>query len=149
MEMNRITVKKDGVYISSRESEHGAFQSHKDERLTKIYREGGQKALDQKIFELSYTLLVELKGDHPSIRRYKDTFRCPEGKEIFAEYKSMWESSYNCLTEENKCSCWKESRTPGATAFLAKMYEYEQRVFKQLAEICPPVKDRVQKEKCR
>lgn len=49
--VNRITVKKDGVYLSSRDSEEKQqYRSHISESLTKVFMEGGQRALDQKIF---------------------------------------------------------------------------------------------------
>lgn len=72
MQINRITVKKDGVYISARDPEEpGAFRSRLSEKLTKAYREGGQRWLDQKIFELDDSMQIELRGATPVLNDIK------------------------------------------------------------------------------
>ena len=45
--VNRITVKKDGVYLSSRDSEEKQqYRSHISESLTKVFMEAGIRPED-------------------------------------------------------------------------------------------------------
>ena len=49
MQINRITVKKDGVYISARDPEEpGPFRSCLSEKLTKAYREDAREGWIRK-----------------------------------------------------------------------------------------------------
>ncbi len=143
MQINRITVKKDGVYISARDPEEpGAFRSRLSEKLTKAYREGGQRGLDQKIFELDDSMQIELRGDHPSIKRYKDTLHSSEAKEIFADYGRKMEELNKNMSKQDMRDYWFGPQTPATIAYFNKHWEYKQILYKQLSEICPPVKQR-------
>ena len=141
--INRITVKKDGVYISARDPEEPrAFRSRLSEKLTKAYREGGQRGLDQKIFDLEDSMQIELRGDHPSIRRYKDTLHSSEAKEIFEEYRLKIEELNKDMSDKDMRDYWFGPQTPKTIAYFNKHWEHKQTLYQQLAEICPPVKQR-------
>lgn len=139
--VNRITVKKNRIYVSSRDSEEPeAYRSHYSEALTKIYEEGGQRALDQKIFEMLNRMEIEMRGTHASVRRYEEAADSPEGMEIRETYRVNWEACYDRLSEKDKRDRWTGRLTPGLKEFYAKHEEYEQIMYRQLAELCPPVK---------
>ncbi len=150
--VNRITVKKDGVYVSSKDSEEpGPYHSHISEVLTEVYEDGGQRALDQKVFELLNTMKIEMRGNHASVRRYEEAAKSPEGMEIREAYRVSWEACYDQLSEEGKKARWFGPVTQEVKEFYAKHEEYEQTMYRQLAELCPPVRkkarDEVQKRK--
>ena len=74
--INRITVKKDGVYFSHKEnndSEH--YYSSKINGATKAYEEGGRKGLDEYVLKYigvgQEGFYGQLRGNHPSIERLK------------------------------------------------------------------------------
>lgn len=143
MQINRITVKKDGVYISARDPEEpGPFRSCLSEKLTKAYREGGQRGLDQKIFDLEDSMQIELRGDHPSIKRYKDTLHSSEAKEIFEEYRLKIEELNKDMSDKDMRDYFFGFKTPRTIAYFNKRWEHKQTLCRQLAEICPPVKQR-------
>lgn len=107
--VNRITVKKDGVYVSSRDSEEPeAYRSHYSEMFTKVYEDGGQRALDQKIFEMINEMDIEIRGNNASVRRYEEAAESPEGMEIRDAYRVSREACYDRLSEEDKQNRWTE-----------------------------------------
>lgn len=62
--INRITVKKDGVYISSHSSNDTApFHSWRCKGLSEIYAAEGQKGLDREIVCMLYEY-AQLRGSH-------------------------------------------------------------------------------------
>lgn len=70
--INRITVKKDGVYISSHSSNDTApFHSWRCKGLSEIYAAEGQKGLDREIVCMLYEY-AQLRGSHKSLRLYFD-----------------------------------------------------------------------------
>lgn len=146
--VNRITVKKDGVYVSSRDSEEPeAYRSHYSEMLTRVYEDGGQRALDQKIFEMINEMDIEMRGNHASVRRYEEAAESPEGMEIRDAYRVNWEACFDRLSEEDKRNRWTGRLTPGLKEFYTKNKEYEQIMYRQLAEICSPVQKKVKEIK--
>lgn len=69
--INRITIKKDGVYLSHKSSNDTApFYSSKYTWLTDIYNREGQKGLDKEIIKILQEG-NELRGNHKSIIPYK------------------------------------------------------------------------------
>lgn len=143
MQINRLTVRKDGVYVSKKDSDKpGPFQSCLSESFTRIYNEGGQKGLDQNIFDLVDSTLIELCGDHPSIKRYKDTLHSPEAKELFEEYRLKIEGIHEGLSGNDLRDYFFGFKTPRTIAYFNKRWEHKQTLCRQLAEICPPVKQR-------
>lgn len=75
--INRITVKKDGVYFSHKENNDSMpYYSSKINGATKAYENGGRKGLDE--YMLKYIgvgqedgFIGQLRGSHPSVERLK------------------------------------------------------------------------------
>ena len=79
--INRITVKKDGVYISSHSSNDTApFHSWRCKGLSEIYAAEGQKGLDREIVCMLYEY-AQLRGSHKRIT--EDTLGIGGAKEKF------------------------------------------------------------------
>lgn len=136
--VNRITVKKDGVYVSSRDSEEPeAYRSHYSE----------MRALDQKIFEMINEMDIEIRGNNASVRRYEEAAESPEGMEIRDAYRVSQEACYDRLSEEDKQNRWTGRLTAGLKEFYAENKEYEQIMYRQLAEICSTVQNKAKEIK--
>ena len=70
--INRISIKKDGVSISSKSSNvSGPYETYKSEPFSRIYAEKGQRGLDLDIGELALHGYIELRGNHHSLSRYQ------------------------------------------------------------------------------
>ena len=68
--INRITKKKDGIYISTHSSNDDVpYHSVKVDFLTDVYNEEGQKGLDREIISMLFNF-AELRGTHHSLQRY-------------------------------------------------------------------------------
>ena len=68
--INRITIKKDGVYLSHKSSNNNApFHSSKYTWLTDVYNREGQKGLDKEIIKILQEG-NELRGNNKSIMPY-------------------------------------------------------------------------------
>lgn len=99
--INRITVKKDGVYISSHSNNDTApFHSHRIETLSKVYAEEGQKGLDREIFSMIYGY-AELRGTHKSIERYQRVLNSPEANLFSKKYVTETDKKYIELSGEH------------------------------------------------
>lgn len=73
--INRITLKKDGVYLSHKSSNCDEnYYSHKVNFLFDAYWRGGQKGLDIEIIKL-LEAGNEVRGNHKSIIPYKNVMR--------------------------------------------------------------------------
>ena len=69
--INRITIKKDGIYISTHSrNDTSPYTSIKVDFLTEAYKEKGQKELDKIIIDMCFNY-CELRGNHKSILPYK------------------------------------------------------------------------------
>lgn len=70
--INRITVKKDGVYISSHSSNDTApFHSWRCKGLSEIYAAEGQKGLDREIVCMLYEYVFFRGTPHPSAPNHR------------------------------------------------------------------------------
>ena len=70
--INRISIKKDGVSMSTKSSNvSGPYETYKSDLFSKIYAEKGQRGLDLNISKLVLEGYVELRGNHPSLSRYQ------------------------------------------------------------------------------
>lgn len=149
--INRITVKKDGVYLSTHSSNDSApYLSHRIGFLSDAYAEGGQKELDKKIFELLYTN-VRLRGNHESVLRYEEVWEGTEGLEIRKDCRDKIDEKYLQLDRDDQRNLHIDNSSPGIQAFLKYKQEMQEIMFRQLAELCPPVRrktrDGIQKRK--
>lgn len=118
--VNRITVKKDGVYISSHSNNDTApFHSHRIKSLSDIYFEKGELALDTALVEL-LLYNCELRGEHPSVQRFRKVFESSALDKLRKIKNDKIETRFNGLpedvrTEVELCT----AKTEEAKAFFA------------------------------
>lgn len=140
--VNRITVKKDGVYLSTHSRNDSApYSSHRVGFLSDAYAEGGQKELDKQIFMLLYDH-VELRGTHESVVRYRNVWDGAEGIEIHHDYEDKIRERFSMLNQEDQKNLYINNNSPGIQEFLKYKKEMQEIMFQQLAELCPPVSKR-------
>lgn len=93
--INRITIKKDGVYISTHSSnDTSPFYSTKNDFLTDTYNEQGQEGLDKAIIDLCF-YNCELKGNHKSIVPYKEAIEKAIYDKNFIEIRNEYDELSN------------------------------------------------------
>ena len=70
--INRISIKKDGVYVSTHSSnDTSPYASVKVKSLSEAYKKDGQKGLDKEIIDMCF-YNCELRGNHKSVLPYKE-----------------------------------------------------------------------------
>lgn len=68
--INRISIKKDGVYVSTHSNNDTApYHSVKINRLSEAYLKGGQRQLDKEIIDMCFNY-CDLRGNHKSVLPY-------------------------------------------------------------------------------
>ena len=97
--INRITIKKDGVYVSTHSSnDTSPFHSVKIDYLTSIYNTERQAGLDKAIIDLCF-YNCQLRGNHKSIVIYKEAIEKAiydkEFIEIRNEYDELSNQAFN------------------------------------------------------
>lgn len=104
--INRITVKKDGVYLSSHSSNDTApFHSWRCKGLSEVYAAEGQKGLDREIIRMLYEY-AQLRGTHKSLDRYRFAKDCPEAHAIYKKYADQIDDRYESLDEADRKTIW-------------------------------------------
>lgn len=122
--INRITVKKDGVYVSSHSSNDTApFHSWRCKGLSEIYAAEGQAGLDREIIRMLYEH-AQLRGSHKSLARYRYAMNFPEAHAIYQKYIDLINERYESLGEADKKSVWHQ---PTEQAEAYRIYECEMR----------------------
>lgn len=104
--INRITIKKDGVYVSTHSSnDTSPFHSVKVDYLTSIYNTEGQAGLDKAIIDLCF-YNCQLRGNHKSIVIYKEAIEKAiydkDFIEIRNEYDELSNQAFNIANGFNK-----------------------------------------------
>ena len=109
--INRITIKKDGVYISScSTNDSRSYRSNKIKSLSKIYDKEGQRGLDKEIINMVLNY-VELRGTHKSIERYRRLFKSKRYKTLYKKYIDDVNERYVGLcNEEGNTVNFKKSK---------------------------------------
>lgn len=78
--VNRITVKKVGYMYRQGTVRNRRLTVLITVRcLRRVYEDGGQRALDQKIFEMINEMDIEMRGNHASVRRYEEARKVLKG----------------------------------------------------------------------
>ncbi len=104
--INRITVKKDGVYLSSHSSNDTApFHSWHCKGLSEVYAAEGQKGLDREIVRMLYEY-AQLRGTHKSLDRYRFAKDSPEAHAIYKKYSDQIDDRYESLDEADRKTIW-------------------------------------------
>lgn len=84
--INRITVKKDGVYISTKSNNDGyPYHSVRLEELSRIYAEEGKEAYEKELLDMIQSY-CELRGNHKSLEKYRYALYSPEAGKITESY---------------------------------------------------------------
>ena len=133
--INRITVKKDGVYISSHSSNDTApFHSWRCKGLSEIYAAEGQKGLDREIVCMLYEY-AQLRGSHKSLDRYRYAIDSLQAQKIYKKYSDMIDERYESLDEADKKTVWYKP-TEKAKKFRAYESEMRKKMYCEIAERC-------------
>ncbi len=143
--INRITVKKDGVYISSHSSNDTApFHSWRCKGLSEGYAAEGQKGLDREIVCMLYEY-AQLRGSHKSLNRYRYAIDSLQAREIYKKYSNMIDERYESLSDADKETVWCKP-TEKAKEYRAYESEMRKKMYAEIAERCEEY-DRKQKNK--
>ena len=133
--INRITVKKDGVYISSHSSNDTApFHSWRCKGLSEIYAAEGQKGLDREIVCMLYEY-AQLRGSHKSLDRYRYAIDSLQAQKIYKKYSDMIDERYESLDEADKKTVWYKP-TEKAKEYRAYEFEMRKKMYCEIAERC-------------
>lgn len=133
--INRITVKKDGVYISSHSSNDTApYHSWYCKSLSEIYAADGQMGLDREIIRMLYET-AELRGRHKSLERYRYAVNSPEAHAIYKKYSDKIDERYESMDKVDQDSVWYK---PTEKAKEYRVFENEMRneMYSELAGRC-------------
>ena len=130
-----ITVKKDGVYLSSHSSNDTApFHSWYCKSLSEIYAAEGQKGLDREIIRMLYEY-AELRGRHKSLERYRYAVNSPEAHAIYQRYFDQINDRYESLEKADKDSVWYKP-TEKAKEYRAIERDMREKMYSELAGRC-------------
>lgn len=133
--INRITVKKDGVYISSHSSNDTApFHSWRCKGLSEIYAAEGQKGLDREIVCMLYEY-AQLRGSYKSLDRYRYAIDSLQAQKIYKKYSDMIDERYESLDEADKKTVWYKL-TEKAKEYRAYESEMRKKMYCEIAERC-------------
>ena len=133
--INRITVKKDGVYLSSHSSNDTApFHSWRCKSLSEIYAAEGQAGLDREIVCMLYEY-AQLRGSHKSLDRYRYAKDAPEALAIYKQYTDQIDDRYEQLDQADQDSVWYKP-TEKARAFNAYERRMRDEMYSVIAARC-------------
>lgn len=80
--IDRIEIKRDGVYLSTHMPEDaGSYRTWRSDELSEAYQKDGQKGLDREMFLILYEYAA-LGSFHKSTARYHHVFRLSEAKAL-------------------------------------------------------------------
>ena len=143
--INRITVKKDGVYLSSHSSnDTSPYHLWRCKSLSEIYDAEGQKGLDREIIRMLYEY-AELRGSHKSLDRYRYAKDAPAARAIYQKYIDKIDKCYESLGEADQKTVWYKP-TEKAKEYRAYEREMREKMYSEIAERCGEY-DRKQKNK--
>ena len=143
--INRITVKKDGVYVSSHSSnDTSPYHSWRCRGLSEIYDAEGQKGLDREVIRMLYEY-AELRGTHKSLARYRYAKDAPAAHAIYKKYMDKIDDRYGQMDEADQNSVWYKP-TEKAREYRAYEREMRDKMYSEIAERCGEY-DRKQKNK--
>lgn len=133
--INRITVKKDGVYLSSHSSNDTApFHSWRCKGLSEVYAAEGQKGLDREIICMLYEY-AELRGTHKSLERYRYAKDAPEAYAIYRRYTDQIDDRYEQMDKADQDSVWRKP-TEKAKEYRAFERDMREKMYQEIAARC-------------
>ena len=133
--INRITVKKDGVYLSSHSSnDTEPFHAWRCKSLSEIYAAEGQVGLDREIIGMLYEY-AQLRGSHKSLDRYRYAMESPTAHAIYKKYTDQIDDKYEQMDKADKDSVWYKP-TEKAEEYRAFEREMRHKMYSEIAERC-------------
>lgn len=134
--INRITVKKDGVYLSTHSSNDNCpYHSVRIEHLSEVYKTEGQKGLDREIICMLLNFAA-LRGNHHSIARYKYAYQHPDTHNICEKYTLLKNECYDKLSDEDKRCDWRFDPPETVKKYLAENAALDYKKYTEIAEKC-------------
>ena len=133
--INRITVKKDGVYLSSHSSnDTSPYHSWRCKGLSEIYDAEGQKGLDREVIHMLYEY-AELRGSHKSLDRYRCAKDAPAARAIYQRFIDQIDERYEGFDEADQKTVWYKP-TEKAKEYRAYEREMREKMYSEIAERC-------------
>lgn len=134
--IKQIRIKKDGVYVSIKAMNDGLpLHTWKSDWLSKAYETQGQKGLDRDVLQMLYEEGCQLKGNHPSLERYRYVMENPEARRIYNAYLDRQNQAYAALSDADRDSLYR-SETNGARQYRRTCENLEQEMFGEMADLC-------------
>ena len=133
--INRIEVKKDGVYLSSRSNnDDSPYHLWRSQTLSDVYSTKGQAGLDREIIRLIYED-AQLQGSHSSLARYQYVLKSPKARTINNHYNDLIDARYESLGKEDQDRVWYRP-TEKAREYLRYEQEMHEKMYAELAGLC-------------
>lgn len=128
--INRIAIKKDGVYISTHSSNDSSpYRSVKIDFLTDAYNERGQEGLDEEIIKLLYSS-AELRGNHQSLKRYYYAMDSAKKEDIINRYLDIVNDEFHKLNRTLGNALEKEKQ------FQSSRKRIKKEMYSDIAKYC-------------
>ncbi|NBH15294.1 hypothetical protein D3Z36_14175 [Lachnospiraceae bacterium] len=133
--INRITVKKDGVYVSSHSSnDTSPYHSWRCKGLSEVYAAEVQKGLDREVVRMLYEY-AQLRGSHKSLDRYRYATDSPQAHEIYKRYTDQIDDRYEQMDKADQDSVWYKP-TEKAKEYRAYEREMRDKMYSEIADRC-------------
>ena len=124
-----VSIRRGQVYLTSKSSNDDVpYHAWHCESLSKVYGEEGQPGLDREILRMLCEYAV-LKGQDPSIKRYRHALAAPEKKQICQEADAALQAAYELLQPED------QAHPLTAQSEAARAYLLDQK-YTALANLC-------------
>lgn len=134
--INRITIKKDGIYVSTHSSNDDApYHSVKVDFLTNKYNEEGQKGLNKEVIGMMFNY-AELRGSHHSLQKYLYAYNSEYANNICKEYTDKINMYYEMLNEDDRKSIWSINPTPKAKEYNTYNDNLRNDMYSKIAKKC-------------
>lgn len=151
--INRITIKKDGVYVSTHSSnDTSPYYSSKIDFLTKAFNEKGQEGLDKEIIDMCFSN-CSLRGNHKSIVVYSKAINKAINEKLFIDIRKEYDlleekafaianrfDQYKNLTKEESQRFYNEIK-PKLDELRNKRNEYVANIVKEEREKILQIKE--------
>lgn len=132
--INRITIKKDGVYLSLKARGDRNYHSSYNSTLTDIYKKEGCEGLNREIIKMIYEYCT-LIGKHQSIEKYQFVLKTPDAQVIWKKHKKERDEKYEELEPADIASRY---RIPTEAMREYMLFDEKSRdaAYAEIAELC-------------
>ena len=130
-----VSIRQGWVYLTSKSSNDDVpYHAWYCESLSKVYGEEGQPGLDREILRMLCEYAV-LKGQDPSIKRYRHALAAPEKKQICQEADAALQAAYDLLQSEDQAHPLT-AQSEAARAYRLTARKLQDRQYTALARLC-------------